>query len=301
MKNPLRLFYNLLFKSDILHSKKNAFKTEDVKISIYNEDITERIWKEVGLVLDRIDDEYWKNDHVSNEYFFRKLLNTSVKLIAVSKTMMESQMVQLIKNGDLDRWLIIYNNHQATYEGLIDIRNRIINFYLEDLDNQQREPDLNLEFLPLLKESAIELRELCLKNLEKEDTFYRCITPEGKQCVIEIKTSEMSPLLPYMDIKVLNTDSASLEKYYADEQPKRDNTHVFVWNDTPKSFVQFFSPMIQQGRILVGNSSDRDPIVKALHEIFIVNATDPKTKAKNLISLTSLKTYFKKEASGDVY
>jgi hypothetical protein len=296
MKNPLKLYYNLVLKADILNTV-NIIDAEDEKLSLYGDDITLRIKMEVGLVLERIDEEYWKNDRISNEYFFDKLLNISTKLISQANALLEKQMIQLLKICDLDKWLMTYNNIQAVYEGLIDIRNCLTKFYFEDLKSRTDAPELNLRYVYLLKEFAKELKQLCLTNLGKEDTFYNCITPDGKHCIIEVLTSQMSPTLAEIEVKAIDLNKELLDEFYTNNQVSKKQKPLLVWNDTPKVFVDYFEPIIKKRIIGVGNNTDRDPVVKALYDVFTIFTNDKKTKQQIPLSRESLVSYFKLRGS----
>ena len=74
-----------------------------------------------------------------------------------------------------------------------------------------------------------------------------------------------------------------------------------VWSGTPKEFVQHLRPLVDSKKLFINESCDRTPLVNALHEIFQISTVERGTKGKKVISLDSLQTYFKKEASGDVY
>ena len=299
MNNPLKLFHNLLFNGDALNPFA-AITVGDEKLSLFDGDITDRIVKETGKVFIVIDDVYWNGNKSENDYFFTKLLNITRKLLGEASSQLEKHLEHLVIKQDLSSWLATYNNTQCVYENLMSIRSRVLDYYCDGSVVPEDKAEHQKRYPLLLPESAAALREVCVANVGKRDTEFTERTANEVFCNV-VATAKMSPVAVELSVSPASIPYADHVYVHGSQPLTQASTAILIWSGTPKEFVQRIYPLVASKKLFIGDSSNRTPIVGALHGIFHISATDNATKEKKRISEASLQTYFKKEASGDVY
>lgn len=293
MNTPLKLFHNLLFNSDALNPAA-ALGAADERISLFGEDITDRIRQETGRALLVIDDAYWIGSKSENEYFLSKLLNITRKLAGEASSQLEKHLEHLVMKQDLSSWLVTYNNTQCAYENLIAIRSRVLDYYCNGSVEQEDKVVHQKKYPFLLPESAAALHEICVANVGKQDTEFTVRTA-SESCCIAVATAKMPPVAAALSVSPAGIPYADRVYVPGSQRP------TFVWSGTPKEFVQHIRPLVDSKKLFINECCDRTPLVKAIYDIFQVSTVEKGAKGKKVISLDSLQTYFKKEASGDIY
>lgn len=297
MKNPLRLFHNLLYNSNALNPA-TLISAEDEKITLYDGNIRNRIQEEVGRVYLYIDEEYWKGSKSDNENYLSKLINISSKLIKLAELQLEKHTERIVTPRDLNNWLTVYNNMQCVYESLIAILNHTQDYYCENTlkqDNILPPPQKYPHIMGLY--IAEELRNKCIENLGKCDTNYM-INVESHLYNITVKTEKMSLIIAELNLKEDPHPSEHINTL-GSKSTEKENVQI-EWRGTAKEFIKYFTPIIESKKLFINGIPDRNPLVKALHSIFIIKSNE-KGKDDERIALGTLQTYFKKEASGNTY
>lgn len=295
MKNPLKLFHNLLYNSNALNPA-TLISAEDEKISLFDKDITDLIIEEAGKVYLAIDEEYWKGSKSDNENYLSKLVNISNKLITISEGQIEAHVERIVMNQDLNNWLLVYNNTQCVYENLLAIRNHILDYYCDGIKELESKGMVNKKYPYLFALWAEDLRDKCLCNLGKIDTEF--IVKTGIQDFsIKVQTAKLHCVMADLDLEKNQIAHADL----INVQDSKSTKDVLEWKGTPKDFIYYFSPIIKSKMLTINGRQDRAPLVNALHEAFNIRVMDKTSKLEKRIALETLQSYFKKEASGEVY
>jgi len=294
MKNPLKFYHNLLFNSSAINPA-TLISAEDEKISLLDNDITDRIKMEIGKVYLDIDEEFWKGSNTENEFFLTKLLNISKKLIDISCKQIESHIEQVIKPQNMDYWLMVYNNTQCVYENLLTIHNHVLSYYCSNTNAETHEI-IKKKYPFLLMPFVETLRKKCIANIGKIDTEF-IINSIGEDFNIIVKTSALPPLSTVLPIEKSLESHAELINVLERKSPAQ----IIQWQGTAKEFIHYFFPMLEKNLLTIIGHKDRTSIVNALFQAFYIKVKDKASNLEKRVSPETLQSYFKKEASGESY
>jgi len=254
MNNPLKIFHNLLIKGNAL-DPKSIVETSREALSIYDEDITYRIKEEVGVALLHIDNKYWKNDKTENDYYLLRLISTLDKLVGIANGMLEKQLEQIVTRIDLENWLIVYNNTQAVYEGLITIRNQIILCYSIDIHKDIDVTEQQIRFPYLNEYFAVKLQKDSIANVGVKNTFLDCINP-----AIEVNTEAMNPIIVGLKtekISMIHSANISVIEQQSDVQNEEELLEYMEYCGTVESLGLLYSLMFEVKLFLSENRKSK--------------------------------------------
>ncbi len=258
MNNPLKIFQILLEKGNAL-DPSSIVETDKDRLSLYDDDIADRIRMEVGIALMNIDKAYWQNAKGENVYYVQRLLGSTDRLITTADCSIEKYIESIVMRTDIDNWVIVYNNMQVALENLIRIRDTIIDSYSIDIPETYHGEKAFVKYPFLNDYLAIELQKECIANIGLRNTLFGLIHPK-----IEVKTEAMSILLkdlrteriPINHSETIKTIEKPIEKNPI-ETPSEPPIEKMEYNGTVESLGLLYSLFFEVDLINSENSKSK--------------------------------------------
>ena len=258
MKNPLQFYQTQLLFSNALEDRA-VFLSDDIRISILDDDYRQEINKEYKKIIDNIESTIWQNGDNLPQYL-EMVIHVSLKLIEDAEDIIQNMLKSLIDNVNTEKLLMAYNNIQTLYENLIKTHNHIARYYFT---KKELKP-LDVKYPVITKEQTERIINDCEPNIGKKDTELNI-----SGIIVKIKTSEIHELETVIERKPLDIEHEAKIEQRSESATKTSELQVcdekIEFKGTVETLALLLRLMINNGLIEAHKSKTK--IVRILTKI----------------------------------